>query len=328
MKKRQLGKTDLLVAPITLGSNVFGWTVDEKRSFEILDGFAGAGYNFIDTADSYSRWVPGHQGGEAETIIGRWMKQKNNRQQMIIATKVGSDMGNGKMGLRKKHILEAVDESLSRLQTDYIDLYQTHFDEESTPVQETLEAYDQLVKAGKVRWIGASNISAERLQESLDTSKSRGLVRYQTLQPLYNLYDRELFEMETEQICLHNKLGVLNYYSLASGFLTGKYRSKDDLDKSARGPGIQKYLNPRGFRILDALDKISDQYNTDQATVALAWLLKRPSITAPIVSATSLGQLKSILQAPELNLDAKAMNLLNKASDWKIDQFANAEHHL
>lgn len=328
MERQQLGKTDLQVAPITFGGNVFGWTVDEKRSFELLDAFKAEGFNFIDTADSYSRWVPGHQGGESEKIIGNWMRQKGTRQQMIIATKVGSDMGNGKMGLRKKHILEAVEESLKRLQTDYIDLFQTHFDEESTPVHETLEAYDQLVKQGKVRWIGASNMSADRLQESLDTSIDKGLVQYRTLQPLYNLYDRELFEMETEQICLHDKLGVLNYFSLASGFLTGKYRSKDDLDKSTRGPGIQKYLNPRGFRILEALDQVSEQYNTDQATVALAWLLKRPSITAPIVSATSLGQLKSILKAPELNLDAKAMKFLNKASDWKIDQFAHAEHHL
>ena len=316
MEKRQLGTTDLHVYPITFGGNVFGWTINEKKSFELLDAFTGAGFNFIDTADVYSRWAPGNKGGESETIIGNWMKKKKNREEVIIATKVGSDMGNGKKGLSKKYILEAAEDSLKRLQTDYIDLYQTHFDDESTPIEETLEAYAQLKKEGKVRHIGASNLTAERLKESLQTAFETALPAYGTFQPHYNLYEREKFEAGLEPVCLGNNLGVLNYYSLASGFLTGKYRSKEDLDKSPRGGGVEKYLNERGFKILAALDEVAKQLNTTQATVALAWLIHRPSVTAPIVSATSVEQLQSIIKAPDLEITAHEIELLTQESAW------------
>jgi aryl-alcohol dehydrogenase-like predicted oxidoreductase len=316
MEKRQLGNTDLNIYPVAFGGNVFGWTIDEKKSFEILNGFNGAGFNFIDTADVYSRWAPGNKGGESETIIGKWMKEKKNRQDLIITTKVGSDMGDGKKGLKKAYILKAIEDSLKRLQTDYLDLYQTHFDDESTPVLETLEAYDQLVKDGKIRWIGTSNMSVERINESLQTSKGKGLARYETLQPHYNLYARENYETNLEPLALKNNLGVFNYYSLESGFLTGKYRSKEDLDKSPRGGKMENYFNDRGMKILAALDQVSKQYNTTPAAVSLAWLIQRPSITAPIVSATSLGQLDSIIAAPELNLDANSIGTLTSASAW------------
>lgn len=316
METRQLGNTDLQVYPITFGGNVFGWTVDEKRSFELLNGFANAGFNFIDTADVYSIWAPGNKGGESETIIGKWMKEKKNRQDIILTTKVGSDMGDGKKGLKKEYIFRAVEASLKRLQTDYLDLYQTHFDDLSTPVLETLEAYGQLVKEGKIRWIGASNMSVERLKESLATSAEKGLPSYETFQPHYNLYERESYENGLEPVCLGHNLGVITYYSLESGFLTGKYRSKEDLDKSPRGGNMEKYFNDRGMKILAALDQVSEQYNSTPAAVALAWLIQRPSVTAPIVSATSLNQLDSIIQAPELNLDANAIGLLTAASAW------------
>jgi aryl-alcohol dehydrogenase-like predicted oxidoreductase len=316
MEKRQLGSTDLYVYPITFGGNVFGWTIDEKQSFEILDAFTGAGFNFIDTADVYSRWKPGNEGGESETIIGNWLKKNKNRDQIVIATKVGSDMGNGKKGLAKKYIIEAAEASLKRLQTDHIDLYQTHFDHDSTPIEETLEAYAQLIKEGKVRHIGASNLSAERLKESLEIAALNGLPAYQTFQPEYNLYEREKFENGLEPLCLGNSLGVLNYYSLASGFLTGKYRSKDDLGQSARGGGIEKYLDDRGFKILAVLDEVSKTLNTTPATVAIAWLIHRPSITAPIVSATSIKQLDAIIKAPDLDMTAHEIELLTQESAW------------
>jgi aryl-alcohol dehydrogenase-like predicted oxidoreductase len=316
MEKRQLGITDLQVYPITFGGNVFGWTVDEKRSFELLDAFTGAGFNFIDTADVYSRWAPGNKGGESETIIGNWMKKKKNREEVIIATKVGGDMGEGKKGLKKKYILQAAEDSLKRLQTDYIDLYQTHFDDESTPIEETLEAYAQLKQEGKVRHIGASNLTAERLKDSLQIAFETGLPAYETFQPHYNLYDRDKFEAGLEPVCLGNNLGVLNYYSLASGFLTGKYRSEKDLDKSQRGGGVAKYLNERGFKILAALDHVAKELNTTQATVALAWLIHRPSVTAPIVSATSVEQLQSIIKAPDLEITAHEIELLTQESAW------------
>ena len=316
MEKRQLGTTNLHVYPITFGGNVFGWTIDEKKSFEILDAFTGAGFNFIDTADVYSRWKPGNEGGESETIIGNWLKKNKNRDQVIIATKVGSDMGNGKKGLSKKYILEAAEASLKRLQTDHIDLYQTHFDDDSTPIEETLEAYAQLIKEGKVRHIGASNLSADRLKQSLEIGAANGLPLYQTFQPEYNLYEREKFENGLEPICLGNNLGVLNYYSLASGFLTGKYRSKDDLGQSARGGGVEKYLDVRGFKILAALDEVSKTLNTTLATAALAWLIHRPSVTAPIVSATSIEQLDTIIKAPDLDMTAHEIELLTQESAW------------
>jgi len=316
MEKRQLGTTDLHVYPVAFGGNVFGWTIDEKKSFEILDAFTGVGFNFIDTADVYSRWKPGNEGGESETIIGNWLKKNKNRNEVIIATKVGSDMGKGKKGLAKKYILQAAEDSLKRLQTDHIDLYQTHFDDESTPIEETLEAYAQLIKDGKVRHIGASNLSPERLKESLEIAAANGLPLYQTFQPEYNLYEREKFENGLEPLCLGNNLGVLNYYSLASGFLTGKYRSKDDLAQSARGGGVEKYLDDRGFKILAVLDEVSKTLNSNPATVALAWLIHRPSVTAPIVSATSIDQLQSIIQAPDLAITAHEIELLTQESAW------------
>lgn len=314
MEKRKLGNTDLLVTPITFGGNVFGWTLDEQKSFEILDGFTGAGFNFIDTADVYSRWKPGNQGGESEQIIGSWMKARKNRNKIILATKVGSDMGNGKKGLSKKYILEAVDASLLRLQTDYIDLYQSHIDDPETPIEETLEAYDQLIRAGKIRWIGASNFTPERLKESLAISQRLSLPKYQSFQPEYNLYKREGFEKELEQICLDNQLGVINYYALASGFLTGKYRSEADFGKSPRGGGIKAFMNERGFRILKALDEVSEQYNSSPASVALAWLIARPSVTAPIASVTTLTQLEDLTKAALLKLDIEDISILDEAS--------------
>ncbi|MGV3460750.1 MAG: aldo/keto reductase [Flavobacterium sp.] len=316
MEKRQLGNTSLEVYPITFGGNVFGWTIDEKTSHSILDAFTGAGFNFIDTADMYSRWAPGNEGGESETIIGKWLKKNNNRNEVIIATKVGSDMGDGKKGLSKKYILKAAEDSLRRLQTDYIDLYQTHFDDEDTPIEETLEAYAQLIKEGKVRHIGASNLTPDRLKESLQTSFEKGLPAYQTFQPHYNLYERAAFEDGLEPICLGNNLGVFNYFSLASGFLTGKYRGKNDLDKSQRGGGVAKYLDARGLKILAALDEVAKNLNTTPATVALAWLIHRPSVTAPIVSATSLKQLDSIIAAPDLEITAHEIEFLTQESAW------------
>jgi aryl-alcohol dehydrogenase-like predicted oxidoreductase len=316
MEKRQLGNTGLYVYPITFGGNVFGWTIDEKQSFEILDAFTGAGFNFIDTADVYSRWAPGNKGGESETIIGNWLKKNKNRNKVVIATKVGADMGNGKKGLSKKYILKAAEDSLKRLQADYIDLYQTHWDDETTPIEETLDAYAQLIKEGKVRHIGASNLSPERLKESLQVAAENGLPAYETFQPHYNLYERPAFEDGLEPICLGNNLGVLNYYSLASGFLTGKYRSKDDLDKSPRGGGVAKYLDNRGFKILAALDEVAATLHSTPATVALSWLINRPSVTAPIVSATSLKQLQSIIKAPGLAITAHEIELLTQESAW------------
>jgi len=317
MKNRQLGKSDLYVAHITLGGNVFGWTIDEAKSFEILDAFVAAGFNLIDTADVYSRWAPGNTGGESETIIGNWTKSRSNRKDVIIATKVGADMGQGKKDLTKAYILKAVEDSLRRLQTDYIDLYQTHWDDVTTPVEETLETYSEFVKSGKVRWIGASNLSPERLLASIEASKAHNFPAYQTLQPEYNLYEREGFEKEYEKIALDNNLSVINYYALASGFLTGKYRNENDLNKSPRGGDVKKYLNDRGYKILEALGKVSERYNTKPASVAIAWLIARPGVAAPIASATSIEQLNALVEAANLQLDDEAIALLTAASDWK-----------
>jgi aryl-alcohol dehydrogenase-like predicted oxidoreductase len=317
MKNRRLGYSDLYVAPLTLGGNVFGWTIDERKSFEILDAFVAAGFNLIDTADVYSRWAPGNTGGESETIIGNWTKSRNNRKDVIIATKVGADMGPGKRNLSKPYILKAIDESLRRLQTDYIDLYQTHWDDITTPVEETLETYSELVKSGKVRWIGASNLSPERLLASIEASKAHNYPAYQTLQPEYNLYERAVFEKDYEKIALDNNLSVINYYALASGFLTGKYRSEDDLSKSARGGDVKKYLNDRGYGILEALDEVSERYTTTPASVSIAWLLARPGVAAPIASATSIDQLNALVEAASLELDDEAIAALTTASDWK-----------
>ncbi|MDR0792750.1 MAG: aldo/keto reductase [Chitinophagaceae bacterium] len=316
MAIRQLGNSDLYVEPLTFGGNVFGWTIDEKKSFEILDAFVGNGFNFIDTADAYSRWAPGHSGGESEIVLGNWMKARNNRSKLIIATKVGSDMGEG-LTIAKKYILKAVEHSLKRLQTDYLDLYQTHWDDNVTPVEETLEAYAQLVKEGKVRWIGASNLSPERLRASLKASAKNGYPKYQTFQPHYNLMEREVFEEALEKICMDNHLGVINYWSLAAGFLSGKYRSEADLSKSVRGASVKKYLNYKGFAVLHALDEIAAQYRSTPASIAIAWLIARPSITAPIASATSVEQLNSLIEATKIELSKGAIEKLNKASDWK-----------
>lgn len=314
MQKRQIGQSDLLVSPLAFGGNVLGWTIDEKKSFELLDAFVAAGFNFIDTADIYCRWATG-TGGESESILGNWMNKRGNRNQVIIASKVGMDMGGGKSGLSKKYILKAVEDSLKRLQTDHIDLYQSHKDDEKTPVEETLDAYQQLIKEGKVRFIGASNFSAKRLLESLEASKKFNLPRYECLQPHYNLCERTLFEGELEALCLHNKLAVIPYYSLASGFLSGKYRSENDSHKSIRGSGANRYLNTKGFKILAALDEVTAKHKTKAASVALAWLTAKQAITAPIASATSLDQLKEIMAAASLTLDSSDMDLLNKSSE-------------
>jgi aryl-alcohol dehydrogenase-like predicted oxidoreductase len=314
MKKRKLGNSGLELAPLALGGNVFGWTIDEPASFQVLDAFVAAGFNFVDTADMYSTWKPGNKGGESETILGNWMKKSGNRQKVLLATKVGMDMGAGMKGLSKDYILRAAEASLRRLQTEYIDLYQAHTDDATVPLQETLEAFAQLVKQGKVRAIGASNYSEPRLSEALDVSKKHGLPRYESLQPLYNLYDRADFETNLEPICRQNGIGVIPYYSLASGFLTGKYRSESDLAKSARGAGVKKYLNARGFRILEALDQVAKKYNSTPAKISLAWLLTRPTITAPIASVTNVTQLRELLDATNLNLDRESTELLDQAS--------------
>jgi aryl-alcohol dehydrogenase-like predicted oxidoreductase len=314
MKKRKLGNSGLEVAPLAFGGNVFGWTVDEPTSFALLDAFVAAGFNLIDTADVYSRWVQGHRGGESETIIGKWLKRSGNRTKVVIASKVGKEMGPNSNGLSKTYILQAVEDSLQRLQTDYIDLYQSHADDPDTPLEETLEAYDQLIRQGKVRAIGASNYNAQRLAQSLEVSEQTGYPRYESLQPLFNLYDRVDYEKELEPLCRVKGLGVISYFSLASGFLTGKYRSKDDLSKSARGDMVKKYLNERGFRIIEALDRVAQQHHMTPAKVALAWLISHPSITAPIASATNIEQLNELIEATAIELNPSAIGLLNQAS--------------
>ncbi len=314
MKKSKLGNSGLEISPLVLGGNVFGWTVDEPTAFTLLDAFTAAGFNAVDTADSYSRWVPGNKGGESETIIGKWLKARGNRTKVVILTKVGSEMGQGRNGLSRSYILRAVEDSLQRLQTEYIDLYQSHFDDRNTPFEETLEAYAQLIKQGKVRAIGASNYSAERLSQALQAGKQLGYPIYQSLQPLYNLYDRAEYERSLEPLCKGRGLGVVSYYSLAGGFLTGKYRSEQDLSKSARGQMVGKYLNERGLRIIKALDRAAEQLHSTPARVALAWLIARPGITAPIASATGLEQLNDLIEATRLVLDRASLELLNQAS--------------
>jgi aryl-alcohol dehydrogenase-like predicted oxidoreductase len=314
MEKRQLGQSDLRIAPIMLGGNVFGWNVDEATSFAILDAFVDSGFNAIDTANTYSRWVPGHKGGESETIIGTWLKASRNRHRVIVATKVGEDMGHGR-GLKKNDIVREAEASLRRLQVERIDLYQTHFDDPATAPEETLQAYARLIAAGKVAAIGASNIGAARLTESLAASQRLGIPRYQSLQPLYNLYDRAGFERDYEALCKQERIGVISYYSLAAGFLTGKYRSPQDAAKSAaRGGRVKQYLNERGLRILKALDHVASGHSATPAQVALAWLMARASVTAPIVSATSLKQLSEILKAARLKLSAEDIAALDGAS--------------
>jgi aryl-alcohol dehydrogenase-like predicted oxidoreductase len=317
MEKRRLGNSDLYTAPIVFGGNVFGWTVDEKQSFKLLNAFFDLGFNAIDTADVYSRWVEGNEGGESETIIGKWMKDRGNRNQVLLITKVGSDMGQGKRDLSKDYILEAVERSLERLQTDYIDLYLTHWDDEVTPVEETLEAYGKLIEAGKIRWGGASNLSPERLKASLEASKKdNSLPSYQVFQPEYNLYAREGFEEEVAVVCKEYGLGVITYYSLASGFLSGKYRSEKDLSESPRGDKVKEYLNDRGQRILKVLDELSEEYNTTPAALSLNWLMNKPGITAPIASATKLKHIESFGEGAKLDLRKESMDKLDRASSW------------
>ncbi|GAB3994051.1 aldo/keto reductase [Spirosoma daeguense] len=309
----RIGNTDLEIARINLGGNVFGWTLNEAQSFEILDGFVSAGFNFIDTADTYSWWING-RGGQSETIIGNWLKSRGNRDKLVIATKVGSQTKEHPNDISKKHILKSVDESLQRLRIDYIDLYYTHFDDDKTPVEETLSAYDEAIKAGKVRYIAASNLSPERLTESFDVAEKSSLPRYVALQPHYNLVERSKYETDYAPLAEKYGLTVFPYWALAAGFLTGKYRSTPDLDKSVRGEGAKKYLNEQGLAVLEALDKVSAKHNTNPATVSLAWLLAQPHIGAPIASATSQSQLATLFAATILELDAEDLELLDFAS--------------
>jgi aryl-alcohol dehydrogenase-like predicted oxidoreductase len=315
MEKRRLGRSDLMVSPLCLGGNVFGWTADEATSFKVLDAYADAGLNFIDTADVYSTWAPGHKGGESEVIIGKWMKARGNRDKLVIATKVGSEMGPNQKGLSKSYIGSAVEASLQRLQTDYIDLYQSHRDDLDTPQQETLGAYEELIRDGKVRAIGASNFTAARLKEALDISAELGLPRYESLQPKYNLSDRAEYEAELEPLCRREEIGVIPYYGLASGFLTGKYRSDADFGKSVRGGRMAAYLDDRGRRILAALDAVAARKNATPAQIALAWLMARPGITAPIASATSVEQIRDLVQATKVLLDNDDIAQLDRASN-------------
>ena len=316
MKEKALGKSGLRVSPICFGGNVFGWTADEKTSFQLLDAMLDAGVNFVDTADSYSTWVAGHQGGESETVIGRWFAARKNRDRVVLATKVGSDLGGGKKGLAKAYIVRAVEGSLARLQTDYIDLYQTHRPDPGTAEEETLSAYAKLVEQGKVRAIGTSNYTAAQLIEALQISREHRWPRYESLQPNYNLYDRADYERELEPVCEREGLGVIPYFSLAAGFLTGKYRSEADLAQRARGQFVKKYMNERGFAILAALDEVGNELGATPAQVALAWLMARPSITAPIVSATSVEQWQEIARAAELKLSGSAIERLDAASAY------------
>ena len=315
MLYRSLGRSGLQVSPLALGGNVFGWTVDEATSFSLLDAWVDAGFNFIDTADVYSAWVPGHSGGESETVIGKWLRASGKRDRVVLATKVGKSMGPDRQGLQPAYIRAALEASLRRLQTDHIDLYQSHDDDLHTPLEDSLAAFGELIQQGKVRAIGASNYAAPRLALALETSQKNGLPRYESLQPLYNLYDRSVFEDALQALCVQHEVGVINFYALAAGFLTGKYRSADDAGKSTRGKNaVAKYLNPRGERILGALDTVAQDHDTHPGVVALAWQLTRPGITAPIASATSLAQLTDLVAATRLQLNAGDISALDQAS--------------
>lgn len=314
VEKRKIGQTNISITPLIFGGNVFGWTVDEERSFNLLDQFLAAGGNCIDTADVYSIWVPGHQGGESERIIGNWLKSRGARDRVVIATKVGAPISDHQRGLCATYITRAVESSLRRLQTDYIDIYQSHIDDVETPLEETLATYAKLIQQGKVLSIGASNITGDRLRQALNISKSNGWPRYECVQPLYNLYDREEFEKDLAPVCVNEGVSAITYFSLASGFLSGKYRSEDDLGKSPRGERVKKYMNERGMNILHALDVVAADVKATPAQVALAWLMQRPGVTAPIASATNVDQLKQMMGALNLTLDAKAMETLTTAS--------------
>jgi aryl-alcohol dehydrogenase-like predicted oxidoreductase len=315
MEQRLLGQTGLSVPPVMLGGNVFGWTLNESDSFLILDSAFDAGLTFIDTADIYSTWVPGHTGGESETIIGKWFARTGKRNQVTIATKVGMDMGGGRKGLAPAYMEQAVEDSLRRLQTDHIDLYQSHQDDAGTPLEETLDAFDGMIRKGKVRFIGASNYSGARLKVALETSKRTGLARYQTLQPHYNMMEREPYETDLAPVAVAYGLAVIPYFSLASGFLTGKYRSEADLKGKARGGGVGKYLNDHGLAVLAALDAVAKEFDSTPARVALAWLMKRPGVVAPISSATSTDHVKELVEATKLTLSPAALDQLNAASN-------------
>ena len=320
MLMRKLGRTGLRVAALCLGGNTFGWTTDQKASEAVLDAYLEAGGNFIDTADVYSRWVPGHAGGESETVLGTWMKARGNRRAVIIATKVMGPMGPGPndTGLSRQHIVEGVEDSLRHLQTDFIDLYQAHWDDRDTPLEETLRAFDDLVRQGKVRYIGASNYHAWRLTRALWESDRRAFVRYESIQPKYNLVFRDEYERELEPLCLEQSLGVIPYSSLGSGFLSGKYHRGRDLPKTARAGSVQKtYMTDRGFTVLEAVEKVVASAGATPAQVALSWLAHRPGITAPIASATSVAQLKELVGGIELQLDADARATLDRASAWQ-----------
>lgn len=314
---RKLGNSDLLVPTVTFGGNVFGWTIDEGTSFKLLDRWVDHGFNFIDTADSYSKWVPGNKGGESETIIGKWLKRTGRRPQVLIATKVGSAMGENRKGLSASYIRSAVESSLRRLQTDYIDLYQSHHDDPGVPVSETMQIFNDLIREGKVRYIGASNLSASRIRESNDFARKNTLEPYISLQPLYNLMEREKFEREYSSLVEEEGLGVLSYYSLASGFLTGKYRSEADLYKSPRGEGVKKYLNERGIRILKAMDEVAAESGIHLSQVAIAWLIQQPLITSAIASATDDTQLGQLIFASDFTLSKEQLKKLNEASAYE-----------
>lgn len=314
MLKRELGRSGIEVAPFALGTNVFGWTADEATSFEVLDAFVGAGFDLIDTADVYSRWIDGHEGGESETVIGNWLERRGRRDDVVIATKVGMEMGPGEKGLSRKYILESVDRSLRRLKTDYIDLYQAHADDKDTPLEETLGAFAELIESGKVRAIGASNYGADRLAAALEVSAKHGLPRYESLQPWYNLYDRVSFEGELADLCAKEELGVISYFGLASGFLTGKYRTEKDLENRPRAYRVKTMMNERGFRILAALDQVAAEYDATPAQVALAWL-RSHGVAAPIASATSCEQLAELVGFVGIELAPPAVAKLDRASE-------------
>jgi aryl-alcohol dehydrogenase-like predicted oxidoreductase len=314
MEHRRLGHTDLKIAPLVFGGNVFGWTADKGTSFDLLDRFFAAGLNAVDTADVYSAWAPGNKGGESETILGEWMKARGKRGSVVVITKVGSPMGPGRKGLKAKYIEEAVEASLTRLQIETIDLYLSHWPDPEAPYEETLGAYAKLIKAGKIRYCGASNLNAEQLRAALDASKAKGLPRYEVLQPEYNLYDRGSFDGALRDLCIAEGVGVITYFSLAKGFLSGKYRSEADLAQSRRGGDVKAYLNPRGFRILDALDAAAKQHKAKPAEVALAWIIQRAGVTAPIASATSAAQLESLVAATKISLSAADVAALDSAS--------------
>lgn len=314
LTKRPLGRTGLAIAPLVFGGNVFGWTADEAMSFALLDRFVDAGFDAVDTADVYSAWAPGHVGGESETIIGKWMKARGSRAKITLITKVGSPMGEGKKGLSARYIPEAVEASLKRLQTDVIDLYLSHWPDPETPYEETLGAYEKLVKAGKVRAIGCSNLDADQLKSSLAAAKAHGLPRYEVLQPEYNLHDRAKFEGPLADLCLAEDIGVITYFSLAKGFLSGKYRSEADLGKSPRGErSVKPYLAPRGFRILQALDDMAAAKGVKPAEVAVAWLMHKKAVTAPIASATTLEQMESLVRSAQVTLSHQDMAQLDAA---------------